>query len=179
MRSGTKPSRGRCGPTPRKRIVTGMTATNILLPSRPTDTAPGQTGHAARAMHASKIYGHGDNQVRALDDVDVTFAASQFTAIMGPSGSGKSTLMHTVAGLDSLTSGHVFIGDTDLAACSDRELTKLRRDRIGFIFQSFNLVPTLTALENITLPMTLAGRKPDKAWLRHVVETVGLGHRLS
>src|SRR4029077_12970053 len=117
-----------------------------------------QTGHAARAMHASKIYGHGDNQVRALDDVDVAFAASQFTAIMGPSGSGKSTLMHTVAGLDSLTTGQVFIGDTDLGTLNDRQLPVLRRERVGFIFQAFNLIPTLTAMENITLPMTLAGR---------------------
>jgi putative ABC transport system ATP-binding protein len=156
-----------------------MTATNILLPPRPTDfTTPVHAAPAARAIEATKIYGHDDNQVRALDGVDVAFSASRFTAIMGPSGSGKSTLMHTIAGLDSLTSGHVFIGDTDLSTLNDRQLTVLRRERVGFIFQAFNLVPTLTALENITLPMTLAGRKPDRDWLASVVDTVGLGARL-
>jgi putative ABC transport system ATP-binding protein len=132
---------------------------------------------AARAEQATKLYGRGDAQVRALDGVDVGFAVGQFTAIMGPSGSGKSTLMHVLAGLDTLTSGRVFVGDADLGALSDRQLTHLRRDRIGFIFQAFNLVPTLTALENITLPMTLAGRKPDRDWLHTVIETVGLSNR--
>ena len=112
------------------------------------------------AYQATKVYGRGDNEVRALDSVDVDFAASQFTAIMGPSGSGKSTLMHCVAGLDTLTSGQVYIGETDLSTLNDRQLTVLRRERVGFIFQAFNLVPTLTAIENITLPLTLAGRKP-------------------
>ena len=107
------------------------------------------------------------------------FAAGQFTAIMGPSGSGKSTLLHCLAGLDTLTSGSVTIGDTDLSKLNDRQLTQLRRDHVGFIFQSFNLVPTLSALENITLPSALAGRRPDRAWLDHVVDTVGLRSRLS
>src|SRR5918997_4562558 len=119
---------------------------------------------AARAVDAVKVYGKGDAAVHALDGVTVDFAAGRFTAIMGPSGSGKSTLLHAVAGLDELTSGHVFIGDTDLTTLNDRALTSLRRDRIGFVFQAFNLVPTLTAIENITLPMALARRKPDKAW---------------
>jgi putative ABC transport system ATP-binding protein len=133
---------------------------------------------AARVTDAVKIYGRGDNAVRALDDVSVDFEAGRFTAIMGPSGSGKSTLMHAVAGLDHLTSGTVVIGDTDLSSLDDRRLTKLRRDRIGFIFQSFNLVPTLTAAENIALPARLAGRKPDRRWFAHVVQTVGLTDRL-
>jgi putative ABC transport system ATP-binding protein len=136
------------------------------------------TTAAARAVAATKVYGKGDTAVRALDGVTVDFGAGQFTAIMGPSGSGKSTLMHCVAGLDTLTSGHVYIGNTDLAGLDDRHLTLLRRDEIGFVFQAFNLVPTLTALENITLPSALAGRTPDWAWLDTVVATVGLGDRL-
>jgi putative ABC transport system ATP-binding protein len=134
---------------------------------------------AARAVDAVKVYGSGDSAVRALDGVSVEFAAGAFTAIMGPSGSGKSTLMHAIAGLDSLSSGQVFIGDTDLTTLKDRQLTKLRRDRIGFVFQAFNLVPTLSALENITLPGDLAGRKPDQVWLDLVIDTVGLRPRLS
>ncbi len=134
---------------------------------------------AASAVGATKTYGKGDSVVHALDHVDIEFEAGRFTAIMGPSGSGKSTLMHTVAGLDDLTSGHVFIGDTDLTTLKEKQLTKLRRDRVGFIFQAFNLVPTLTARENITLPLDLAGRKPDEAWLAQVIATVGLAHRLS
>ena len=137
------------------------------------------TAPAARAVGATKIYGAGDAIVTALDAVDIEFAARQFTAIMGPSGSGKSTLMHSVAGLDSLTTGQVFIGDTDLSTLNDRRLTTLRRDKIGFIFQAFNLVPTLTAYENITLPMILAGRTPDAEWTDLIVETVGLRDRLS
>jgi putative ABC transport system ATP-binding protein len=133
---------------------------------------------AARAVNATKRYGAGDTAVTALDDVTVEFRAGQFTAIMGPSGSGKSTLMHTVAGLDSLTSGTVTIGDTDLSGLNDKDLTILRREKIGFIFQAFNLVPTLTALENITLPLALAGRRPDPVWLDTVIATVGLGDRL-
>jgi len=134
---------------------------------------------AARAVEATKVYGSGDTEVRALDGVSVDFEVGRFTAIMGPSGSGKSTLMHCVAGLDSLTSGRVEIGGTDLTQLDDRELTRVRRDQVGFIFQAFNLIPTLSALENITLPMDLAGRKADQAWLDSVVETVGLKHRLS
>jgi putative ABC transport system ATP-binding protein len=133
---------------------------------------------AARAVGATKTYGRGDSAVHALAGVDVEFAAGQFTAIMGPSGSGKSTLMHALAGLDDLTSGQVFVGDTDLTQLKDKHLTRLRRDRIGFVFQAFNLIPTLNALENITLPGDLAGRKPDAAWLDLVIETVGLRDRL-
>jgi putative ABC transport system ATP-binding protein len=134
---------------------------------------------AARAENARKVYGHGDTQVVALDDVSVDFATGEYTAIMGPSGSGKSTLMHCVAGLDSLTGGRVLIGETDLTTLDDKRLTILRREKIGFIFQAFNLVPTLTALENITLPLSLAGKKPDQAWLDTVIDTVGLANRLS
>ena len=134
---------------------------------------------AARAVELRKVYGSGDTQVAALDGVSVEFWPGQFTAIMGPSGSGKSTLMHCLAALDDATSGKVFVGDADLTALGDKELTRIRRDRIGFVFQSFNLVPTLTAMENITLPMDIAGRKPDQKWLDTVISTVGLGDRLS
>ena len=133
---------------------------------------------AARAASLSKIYGHGDTRVTALDAVDVEIEAGRYTAIMGPSGSGKSTLMHCLAGLDAITSGQVWIGDTELSALSDKALTRLRRDAVGFVFQAFNLVPTLTALENITLPLDIAGRKPDQAWLDTVIDTVGLRDRL-
>ena len=133
---------------------------------------------AAAAIHASKIYGKGDSEVRALDDVTVEFHDGEFTAIMGPSGSGKSTLMHCIAGLDELTSGSVLIAGTDLSTLSDKELTVLRRDQVGFIFQSFNLVPTLNAYENITLPLALGGKKPNHDWVDKVVATVGLGDRL-
>jgi putative ABC transport system ATP-binding protein len=142
-------------------------------------TTPRGTTAAAFARGATKIYGSGDTEVVALDNVDVDFGTAHFTAIMGPSGSGKSTLMHCMAGLDRLTDGAAYIGDTDVASISERQLTLLRRDRLGFIFQSFNLVPTLTALENMTLPMDLAGTKPDKEWLDHVVQTVGLADRLN
>jgi putative ABC transport system ATP-binding protein len=134
---------------------------------------------AASVADGTKVYGKGATQVRALDGVTLDFAAGQFSAIMGPSGSGKSTLVHCVAGLDTLTSGQVWVGGIDLTRLDDKHLTRLRRDRIGFVFQGFNLVPTLTALENITLPATLAGRKPDKGWLDTVVQTVGLGGRLA
>jgi putative ABC transport system ATP-binding protein len=133
---------------------------------------------AARTIDAVKVYGSGDTAVRALDGVTVEFPHARFTAIMGPSGSGKSTLMHCVAGLDSLTSGQVFIGEISLATLSDKDLTLLRRERVGFVFQSFNLIPTLTALENVTLPMDLAGKDPDQQWLDTVVDTVGLRDRL-
>jgi len=133
---------------------------------------------AARAVDATKVYGRGEAEVRALDSINVDFATAKFTAIMGPSGSGKSTLMHCVAGLDRLTSGQALVGGVDLSTLSDKELTQLRRDHIGFIFQAYNLVPMLNALENITLPMSLAGRKPDAAWLDTVVTTVGLANRL-
>jgi putative ABC transport system ATP-binding protein len=125
------------------------------------------------------VYGKGEAEVRALDGVSVDFATARFTAIMGPSGSGKSTLMHGLAGLDRLTSGSVWIGDVELGRLKEKKLTELRRDRVGFIFQAFNLVPTLTAAENIELPMRLAGRKPDQAWLDLVIATVGLRNRLT
>jgi putative ABC transport system ATP-binding protein len=134
---------------------------------------------AARAVAATKVYGSGPTQVRALDGVDVEFRRGAFTAIMGPSGSGKSTLMHCMAGLDTVTSGQVFIGDTQLATLKERDLTLLRRDKIGFVFQSYNLVPTLSAIENITLPMDLAGRAPDQEWLDLVISTVGLADRVN
>jgi putative ABC transport system ATP-binding protein len=140
--------------------------------------APTITIAAARTIGATKVHGHGDAAVVALDHVDIAFHAGEFTAIMGPSGSGKSTLLHCVAGLDELTEGKAYIGDTAWSSLNDRRRSRLRRERVGFIFQAFNLVPTLTALENITLPVTLAGRRPDKQWLAHVIDTVGLGHRL-
>ena len=133
---------------------------------------------AARATSLSKIYGTGDTRVTALDAVDVEIETGRFTAIMGPSGSGKSTLMHCLAGLDSVSGGQVWIGDVELSALSDKNLTKLRRDAVGFVFQAFNLVPTLSALENITLPLDIAGRKPDQEWLDTVIDTVGLRDRL-
>ncbi|MFM7061549.1 MAG: ABC transporter ATP-binding protein [Actinomycetes bacterium] len=136
------------------------------------------TAAAARAVAASKIYGSGDAEVRALDAIDVEFAAGAFTAIMGPSGSGKSTLLHVLAGLDTVTSGQVFIGDVDLSTLNEKQLTLVRREKLGFVFQAFNLVPTLDALENMTLPLALAGVKPDPEWLDTVVRTVGLSDRL-
>jgi putative ABC transport system ATP-binding protein len=126
----------------------------------------------------SKHYGEGDTAVRALDDVSVTMQTGAFTAIMGPSGSGKSTLLHVLAGLDRPTSGEIYLGDTEITGLNDRQLTLLRRDRIGFVFQSFNLLPTLTAQENIELPIRIAGRTPDALWIRSIVETVGLAERL-
>jgi len=134
---------------------------------------------AARAVDATKVYGKGETAVTALDKLSIEFAQGAFTAIMGPSGSGKSTLMHCVAGLDELTSGQVFIGDKDLTKLDDDALTVLRRDRLGFVFQAYNLVPTLTAIENITLPRTLAGSEPDKAWLDTIIDTVRLRERLN
>ncbi len=133
---------------------------------------------AARASSATKIYGKGDTLVTALESVDISFEAGKFSAIMGPSGSGKSTLMHCMAGLDNLSSGKVFIGDTDLTELSEKELTLLRRSNIGFIFQSFNLVPTLNALENITLPIDLSGNKVDTDWVGQITEVVNLSDRL-
>jgi putative ABC transport system ATP-binding protein len=136
------------------------------------------TAPAARAVDLTKIYGTDETAVTALAEVSVDFDRGRFTAIMGPSGSGKSTLMHVCAGLDSATSGKVYIGDTDLTTLKDNELTRLRRDKVGFVFQAFNLVPTLSALENITLPMDIAGRKPEQAWLDSVIDTIGLRDRL-
>ena len=147
-----------------------------LAPLRPVPTP---LAAAAATEHAVKIYGSGLTEVRALDDVTVGFERGRFTAIMGPSGSGKSTLLHCIAGLDTLTSGRALIGDEDLSKLDDRHLTMLRRDRLGFVFQAFNLVPTLTAEENITLPLALAGRKGDRAWIDKVVDTLGLRDRLA
>src|SRR3990172_4564155 len=134
---------------------------------------------AARAVGLTKIYGEGDAAVRALDDVSVEFEGARFTAIMGPSGSGKSTLLHCMAGLDAPSNGSIFIGDIDLTTLSEKNLTLLRREKVGFVFQAFNLIPTLTATENITLPLDIAGDEPDKGWFDLVVDTVGLRDRLS
>ncbi|MEZ5215864.1 MAG: ABC transporter ATP-binding protein [Ilumatobacteraceae bacterium] len=140
--------------------------------------AAGTTTAAAGALNARKVYGSGDSQVIALDDVSITFEQGKYTAIMGPSGSGKSTLMHCLAGLDDLSSGRVFVGTTYLDQLNDKQLTELRRTQVGFIFQAYNLVPTLTAEENITLPLALGGRDGDRQWIDHVITTVGLGNRL-
>lgn len=134
---------------------------------------------AVRVENGVKVYGEGDTEVTALDDLSVSFERGKFTAIMGPSGSGKSTLLHCVAGLDSLTDGCVYIGDVCLGDLSDKALTLLRREKVGFIFQSFNLIPTLDAAENITLPIDIAGNDPDRTWFDTVVDTVGLRDRLS
>ncbi|MER7811270.1 ABC transporter ATP-binding protein [Streptomyces sp900116325] len=149
-----------------------MTST---VSSTPASTS---TATAARVVDAVKIYGTGDTEVRALDGVSVDFPVGRFTAIMGPSGSGKSTLMHCAAGLDTLTSGSALIGETDLGSLDDRRLTLLRRQRIGFVFQAFNLIPTLTVAENITLPMDLAGERGDREWIDALIDTVGLRDRL-
>ncbi|MFJ2160961.1 MULTISPECIES: ABC transporter ATP-binding protein [unclassified Streptomyces] len=143
--------------------------------------APGQASagaNAARAHGLTKAYGSGETTVLALDSVDVEIARGRFTAVMGPSGSGKSTLMHCLAGLDTVSAGQVWLGDTEITGLKDRELTRLRRDRIGFMFQSFNLIPTLNAAENITLPMDIAGKKPDQKWVDQVIDTLGLRDRL-
>ncbi|WP_406265510.1 ABC transporter ATP-binding protein [Actinacidiphila glaucinigra] len=133
---------------------------------------------AARARQVTKAYGSGETRVVALDAVDVDIDRGRFTAIMGPSGSGKSTLMHCLAGLDTVSEGRIWVGETEITQLKDKKLTQLRRDKIGFIFQAFNLLPTLNAAENITLPMDIAGRKADPQWLQRVVETVGLAGRL-
>ena len=152
--------------------------TNTTIAQAPV-AAPAQASSIVRLQGVSKIYGSGDAQVRALDDVSVGFGAGEFTAIMGPSGSGKSTMMHILAGLDAPTSGHVFVEDTDITALKDTALTKLRRDRIGFVFQSFNLVPTLDARANILLPMRLAGKAPEKEWFDLIVNSLGIANRLN
>ncbi len=133
---------------------------------------------AASAVGAIKTYGQGETEVRALDGIDVEFARGRFSAIMGPSGSGKSTLLHCLAGLDQLTAGAVFIGDLEISSLSETQLTKVRRDQLGFVFQAYNLIPTLTAYENITLPTALAGREPDHQWVDRVIDVVGLANRL-
>jgi putative ABC transport system ATP-binding protein len=149
----------------------------------PVTTTPVPDAHrrrpaAARAVDASRIYGTGSTQVHALDGVTVSFDEGELSAIMGPSGSGKSTLLHVLAGLDTLSAGRVLIGETDLGSLGERQLTRLRRDRIGFVFQAFNLIPSLTAIENITLPLDLAGRTAEPGWIDEVVGVVGLGDRL-
>lgn len=141
--------------------------------------APLTVGSAARAIDAVKVYGDGPTAVRALDGITMEIPTGEFTAIMGASGSGKSTLLHCLAGLDNLTSGHVLIGETDLATLDDAALTRLRRDRVGFIFQAYNLIPTLTAGENISLPLSIANKKPDDSWFKAVVETLNLSDRLT
>jgi putative ABC transport system ATP-binding protein len=145
----------------------------------PPPAVPPTAEIAAEAINVVKSYGTGDMAVHALANVSVQFRRGQFTAIMGPSGSGKSTLMHCLAGLDNVTSGSVRIADIELTTLSDKKMTQLRRDRIGFVFQSFNLVPTLTALENITLPMDIAGKQADDVWLNSVIDTLGIRDRLN
>ncbi len=148
-------------------------------PATPVSDSGGQARIAASSGDVVKIYGSGPTAVRALDGVTVGFETGRFSAIMGPSGSGKSTLMHCLAGLDEVTSGSVWIGDTDLTKLNDNQLTKLRRERVGFLFQSFNLLPTLTAEQNLLLPLELAGRKPDRAWIDSLVEVLSLQDRMS
>lgn len=150
-----------------------MTNTNTADPTPPTPEI---------ALHATglrKTYGMGEAEVHALDGVDVSFDRGKFTAIMGPSGSGKSTLLHLLAGLDSVTEGNVWIGETEITALKEKALTQLRRDRVGFVFQSFNLLPMFTAADNITMPSRLAGKKPDPQWIDHLVTTLGISDRLS
>jgi putative ABC transport system ATP-binding protein len=151
-----------------------MTATSLHEPSVPF----GDLAIAARMVDGVKVYGAGNTTVRALDGITVEFPAGQFTAVMGPSGSGKSTLLHCLAGLDRLTSGRVLIGDVELSSLNDKDITLLRRRRIGFVFQSFNLVPTLTARENILLPLALGGDKPESNWFSSLVAALGIGNRL-
>ena len=148
------------------------------MPESVSFSMPASRPAAARAVDLHKVYGEGAARVAALDGVSLEFGAGEFTAVMGPSGSGKSTLMHCMAALDTPTSGHVYLGDVDLSGLGDKALTRLRRDRIGFVFQAFNLVPTLTARENIELPLAIAGRRPDRDWFDSVVDAVGLRERL-
>jgi len=154
--------------------------TSTIEPSGAEPTGRGTTSGtpAAQAIDVTRVYGRGESTVRALDGVSVSFPRGGFTAIMGPSGSGKSTLMHCLAGLDQVTTGAVRIGDVELNGLSDKAMTRLRRDRLGFVFQSFNLVPTLTAIENITLPLDIAGRKADQVWLDGIIDGLGLRDRL-
>lgn len=157
-----------------------MPASSLAAFAGSTLTQPGSPETVVlRTRELTKIFGEGDTRVVALDHVDVGFAAGEFTAIMGPSGSGKSTLMHCAAGLDEVTEGWVQVGETEITGLSDSALTKLRREQIGFVFQSFNLVPTLSAKDNILLPLRLAGRRPDTAWFEHVVDVLGLRDRLT
>jgi putative ABC transport system ATP-binding protein len=154
-----------------------VTITAATTPEALAGLSPG--GFAARAVQLTKVYGQGDARVVAVDRLTLGIPKGAFTAVMGPSGSGKSTLMHCLAGLDSVTSGEVYVGDVELGRLNDKRLTRLRRDRIGFVFQAFNLVPTLTARENITLPLDIAGTKADRVWLDTVIDTIGLRDRLT
>jgi putative ABC transport system ATP-binding protein len=156
-----------------------MSASGSTLGDIAGGATPSAAQFAARSIDLVRSYGSGSTAVRALDGVSVAFPRGVFTAVMGPSGSGKSTLMHCMAALDAPTSGTVMIGDTDVTTLKDRELTHLRRDRVGFVFQAFNLLPTLSAAENIVLPQRLAGRAPDQSWLQTVISTLGLGDRLT
>jgi len=158
---------------------TDTVTTPPLAASTPPSASPVAPDFVARAVDAVKVYGKGDAAVTALNGISVAFKRSQFTAIMGPSGSGKSTLLHCLAGLDSLTSGKIIIGDTELGTLSEKQLTLLRRDKVGFIFQAYNLVPTLSAADNIVLPLAIAGRKPDPATLNDVITTMRLADRLT
>ncbi|MCP2264416.1 putative ABC transport system ATP-binding protein [Promicromonospora thailandica] len=153
--------------------------TTVYVPAGDPAPAPDGSGRAVRARDLTKTYGRGEAVVRALDGVDVDFEQGRFTAIMGPSGSGKSTLMHLLAGLDSATGGQAFLGQTEITGLGDKALTRLRRDRVGFVFQQFNLLPMFTAEQNITLPVELAGGRVDQAWLATLVETLGLSGRLT
>jgi len=159
-------------------VSTTHTPTVTIAPTTTTTHATAPVS-AARTVVARKVYGTGEAAVTALDDVTVQLNQGEFTAIMGPSGSGKSTLLHLLAGLDRPDSGEVYLADTEITSLKDKALTLLRRDRIGFIFQSFNLLPTLTAAENIVLPMRIAGRRPDNHWIASIVDTLGLTGRLS
>ncbi|MEV0953057.1 ABC transporter ATP-binding protein [Promicromonospora sp. NPDC050249] len=153
--------------------------TTVYVPADQPAPTPGSAARAVRARSLTKTYGKGEATVRALDGVDVDFEQGRFTAIMGPSGSGKSTLMHLLAGLDSATSGQAFLGETEITGLNDKALTKLRRDRVGFVFQQFNLLPMFTAEQNITLPVELAGGAVDRAWFDTLVDTLGLKGRLT
>jgi putative ABC transport system ATP-binding protein len=161
------------GRSPFGRRTARRTALSAIAPP------PVSTSAAARAVDVAKIYGVGSTAVHALDGISVEFERGRYAAIMGPSGSGKSTLLHCLAGLDRVTSGEIFLGDEKISTMSEKQLTLIRRDKVGFVFQSYNLVPTLTGLENITLPLALAGRKPDDAWLGQVIETVNLADRVN
>ena len=153
-----------------------MPASPQLSTAPPGSAEPAAVAAGARSL--VKVYGGGETAVRALDGVDVDMEAGRLTAIMGPSGSGKSTLMHCLAGLDTITAGRVHIGGTELGGLSDRALTRLRRDRVGFVFQSFNLLPTLTAEQNVRLPLELAGRRLDPEWYEQIIEVLGLADRM-
>jgi putative ABC transport system ATP-binding protein len=158
-----------------QRLANPDLVVSVPLAREPSDTLEVV---AVRAEEVTKVYGEASFAVQALRAVSVSFMRGQYTAIMGPSGSGKSTLLHCLAGLDTPTSGRIWLGDVDITRLGDKDLTLLRRDKVGFIFQAFNLLPTLTAAENITLPLDIAGRKPDKAWADKVIDTVGLRDRL-